>query len=359
MSPGTLALTLLVAGATTPPAVPARAHTHDVHEAHAPTDAPLALTETGVRFGPFGLDGRPVDHALASWIVRTEDGAGARLDVRVVTGGVPSPWLTLARTGDPDALSDLPAERDRAEGARVYTDVLACDPPGEGVELRLLASGGEATLTALWVTLTDEAEPPAPLGELDVSALLEPVPGPVALDVPHHAQNEAGPELASRLCSPTSVAMTLAYHGHARTVAEVAADCYDPDAEIYGNWVNNTLAASRLGVPTLATRLGSWGELEAALGHGPVVLSLPPFTPDTLGGVTYESKSGHLLVARGFDDSGDLLVSDPAHGDPDEARATYSREDLTRLWLLENLGTCYLPAAALGDVAGAKRPHRD
>ena len=94
------------------------------------------------------------------------------------------------------------------------------------------------------------------------------------------------------------------------TVAEVAELCYDPDAGIYGNWVNNTLGASHLGVPMLATRLASWRELEVALEHGPVVLSLPPFTPETLGGVTYESKSGHLLVARGFDDQGDVLVSD-------------------------------------------------
>ncbi|MGE3182339.1 MAG: N-acetylmuramoyl-L-alanine amidase-like domain-containing protein, partial [Phycisphaerae bacterium] len=55
----------------------------------------------------------------------------------------------------------------------------------------------------------------------------------IKLDVPFFSQRTEKPEIAGRICSPTSVAMVMAYHGVTKPVAEVAAAAYDQAHDIY------------------------------------------------------------------------------------------------------------------------------
>jgi hypothetical protein len=160
--------------------------------------------------------------------------------------------------------------------------------------------------------------------------------------VPHKAQRDGGEELGGRLCSPTAVAMVAASRGVDVPVADMAARVYDAEFDLYGNWVNNTLAASELGVPMHVTRIGSWEEAARFMRRGPIVISLPPFDERELTGAGYSSASGHLIVLHGFDGRGGVLVRDPAHGDEAEAARVYRRDELTRLWMIENKGTAYV-----------------
>ena len=308
-------------------AAPADAHRHE-RAAFAPaTNAPVSS-------GP--IERAPFDEALLSWDLRQDPGSGARLEARVRQDGRWTGWMTVATRGDASAFGTGPSRRDG--DAWIDVDVVMCDTPCDAIDWRVAAAGpGGAAVRSVWLTTTGvgsggaytpESEPPA-----------------FAHAVPHKAQREGGEELAGRLCSPTAVAMVLAAAGLEIGVAEMAERVHDAEFDIYGNWVNNTLAASELGVPMHVTRIGSWTEAEAFMRRGPIVISLPPFDERELDGAGYSSRSGHLIVLRGFDGRGGVLVRDPAHTEAGEAARVYRRDQITRLWLLENKGTAYVPAA--------------
>lgn len=296
------------------------------------TDPDARLHDNAPAIGSAIIESPPFDEALLSWDVRLGEGASAVLDAQVRRGGVWSAWLRIARRGP--AVCEPPRREDPL--ARIDVDMIVCREPADAIRWRVLSCGGPAEVRTVWVTTTgvglgeplrDAAEPPA-----------------VAHPVPHKAQREGGEELGGRLCSPTAVAMVVESRGVPAEVGEMAARVHDADFDLYGNWVNNTLAACEMGVPMCLTRIRDWTETEAFLREGPVIVSLPPFSRRQLEGAGYSSASGHLIVLTGFDGAGGVLVRDPAHADPAEAARVYRRDQLTRLWLVENKGTAYVLA---------------
>jgi hypothetical protein len=285
-------------------------------------------------------DTGPFDEALLSWDIGLSPGVAARLEARVGRGETRSEWLTIATRGDRETPFDRPPLR-RSGPDRVDVDMIVCETPADAIEWRIVGVGdGAVRVDAVWVTTTAIGAG----GTLDAST-----PEPVSHAVIHKAQREGGEELGGRLCSPTAVAMVVASQGIEIGVAEMAERVLDHEFDLYGNWVNNTLAASELGVPMRLTRIGSWPEARAYIQRGPIVISLPPFDEHELVGAGYSSGSGHLIVLRGFDESGDVLVRDPAHERSEDAARTYRLDDLTRLWLIENKGTAYVLAAPSGE----------
>lgn len=280
------------------------------------------------------LTPEPFDEALISWDISLGEGSAARLETRVARGGVWSEWLTLGVRGDREAA--FPSEPLRRSGGdRVDVDVLICQEPADQLAWRAVVAGdGSAEIRSVLVTTTGVAR-----GQ---SFRMGPRPRPIAHTVPHMAQRDGGAELSGRLCSPTAVAMVIGSQGVDIGVKEMADRVYDHAFDLYGNWVNNTLAASELGVPMHATRVGSWAEAQEHLARGPMVISLPPFSKSELRGAGYRSRSGHLIVIRGFDKWGDVLVRDPAHAEATEAARTYRLDQVTRLWLVRNKGTAYV-----------------
>ncbi|MDX2116881.1 MAG: C39 family peptidase [Planctomycetota bacterium] len=161
------------------------------------------------------------------------------------------------------------------------------------------------------------------------------------LDVPHRSQRTDRAELAGRLCSPTSVAMVLAYRGKPVPVLGVAECAYDAAHDVYGNWARNIQAAYTLGVPGYLTRISSWSEAEAFIARGtPLVISVR-FGPGELP-AAFEKTDGHLIVLTGFTPEGDATVNDPAFGDEREGRRVYPRADLERAWMSNTAGTTYV-----------------
>ena len=155
----------------------------------------------------------------------------------------------------------------------------------------------------------------------------------MSLDVPARSQQVEAPDLASRICSPTSVAMVLEAGGVNIPTAEVAALAYDADHDIYGNWPRAVQAAFQAGVPGTLVRLSSWRAVQHFLEAGvPLIISVGA-EPGQLQGAPYESTAGHLLVLRGLTPGGDVLVNDPAAATPDEVPRTYRREDLELCWM--------------------------
>ncbi len=104
----------------------------------------------------------------------------------------------------------------------------------------------------------------------------------------------------------------------------------------------NTAYAASLGLEGKVVRMESMAEMERWVESGvPVIISLA-YQEGELTGSPIKSSGGHLLVVRGFDNYGDVLVNDPAGPTDDQVRFTYKREELERLWLKHSNGTTYL-----------------
>lgn len=162
------------------------------------------------------------------------------------------------------------------------------------------------------------------------------------LDVPARSQRDEDPAIAGRICSPTSLAMVLEFHGVRRTTREVADAVYDRVAEIYGNWPLNTAAAHRLSggrLEAFVARGSGLADLEAEIAAGrPVVLS-HRWEKGELAGAPVESSDGHLIVVAGFTEDGDVVANDPA---ADPVRRTYRRAEIERTWLGRASGIYYV-----------------
>src|SRR5262249_56741360 len=73
-------------------------------------------------------------------------------------------------------------------------------------------------------------------------------PGRTArLPVPALSQMEADRAVASRICSPTSVAMVLGYLGAGVSPERLAAEMFHPALDLYGVWPAAVCAAGRRG----------------------------------------------------------------------------------------------------------------
>jgi hypothetical protein len=165
-------------------------------------------------------------------------------------------------------------------------------------------------------------------------------------------------------CSPTSVAMVLAFWGTGpdraamswvpagypdRPVYHVVRHCWDYAYAGGGNWSFNAAYAARFGLRAFVTRLRDLTEAEAFVAAGIPLVASVVVRPHELAGADYRS-DGHLVVIVGFTESGDVVVNDPGARDPATVRRTYRRGEFTRAWRSGSGGIVYVihpPAVAL------------
>lgn len=163
----------------------------------------------------------------------------------------------------------------------------------------------------------------------------------VDLRVPQRSQM-IYPNGGEAWCSPTSTSMILAYWGHNVTVPYAAASTYDSTYRGNGNWPFNTAFASTYGLESYVTRMSSMSQIEDWIRDGiPVAISIG-FSEGELPGAPIASSNGHLIVVRGFDRSGNVIVNDPAGPYNSAVRRVYNRGRLEKLWLEHSGGTVYL-----------------
>lgn len=198
----------------------------------------------------------------------------------------------------------------------------------------------------------------------DTTRKLTAVPGPEVppsppaaawqrrLPVPYRSQKVERREIRGHICSPTSVAMVMAYRGVERPTEQVSEVIYDPLYKIYGNWPRAVQGAYRFGVPGYLMRIGCWTELEQLIAAGqPVVMSIEAREGE-LHGAPYSQTDGHLLVVAGFDAGGNVLVNDPAAPTAEKGMLAYRRSELEKVWWEARGGTAYvfLPPGPLPEV---------
>ena len=190
------------------------------------------------------------------------------------------------------------------------------------------------------------------------------VPGPgvgTVLPVPsysqmvhqgHYPQWGSGGEA---WCSPTSLAMVLAYYGIAPPPTGIAAGhvdavvdhtarmVFDQGYDGTGNWAFNTAYASTLvGGDAYVTRLRDLREAEDHILAGvPLIVSVA-FGRNQLAGAPISASNGHVLVVVGFEPDGDVVVNDPAGATNDEVRRVYDRAQFERIWIAASGGMAYV-----------------
>lgn len=337
---------------------------------------------------PVLLAKRPFNEALPSWNLDLPEGVSFAVDIRVGrrVEASWSPWLRVGEGGAGedagDASRPAPERVTSFDGGAIDVDYFRSPERHDRVQMRIRAfapaepggaeSGGArsggATLriVRLAVCLSDTtglptARPlavPSPRGAVEGPRAEDPPskdPSPAdpppadpppegwqrRLPVPVRSQRVESSDLAGRICSPTSVAMVLAYRGVDRTTREVCERAWDPVHEIYGNWPRNVQAAYSFGVPGHVTRYASWSEVRREIARGQPLIASIRAEEGQLRGAPYRSTAGHLLVLVGFTREGDVLVNDPAAPGPDTVARVYARDDLEEVWLRRG-GTAYV-----------------
>ncbi|MCP3919449.1 MAG: hypothetical protein GY711_28255 [bacterium] len=273
---------------------------------------------------------RPFNELLVSWNVDVPEGAGIYVEVQVgrEEEGAISPWLYIGDWG-----RGLPkAERlTEFSAGKVAVDVFQSKQTWNAARYRITAlPGGDGAPIAIARTALSFSDTRA-LDSTPVEARA--ATREVLVAVPARSQKEEEADIASRVCSPTSVAMVLEHHGVDRPTAQIARTIYDTDHDIYGNWPRAVQAAWTYGVPGDLVRLSSWAAAEAFLARGiPLVISVRAEEGE-LRGAPYPRTSGHLLVLVGLDAEGNAIVNDPAAESSASVRRTYAREDLEHVWM--------------------------
>jgi len=318
------------------------------------------------------------DELVATWHARTPGESWIEVSARARSVGSAgwSRWLVLARWADHDSalhptsvLDESCDPRVSSDTARVATDTLLAPGGADAWQLRVtllrLEEGtvGNPELTYVGAMVSSPRElsnapsvaGPAAGRALDVPALSQ------HIHAGHYPEWGGGGEV---WCSPTSVAMMLAFWGTGPDSAAISwVPCGYPDRPVYhavrhcwdhayrgaGNWSFNVAYAARFGLRSFVTRLRDLTEVEAFIAAGiPLVASLQ-VNPADLAGAEYTSR-GHLMVVTGFTATGDVVVNDPAAKDLATLRRVYRRGEFERAWLAGSGGIVYIihpPAATL------------
>jgi Peptidase_C39 like family len=235
-------------------------------------------------------------------------------------------WVPTSPIGPHDldaAVTGTPPEAP----LRADIDLFVARSPARQVSLRIRLRADElgAALRAPMlasVSLSDEQPPAETLTAR----------GCVRLDVPPMSQMEARADLGHRICSPTSVAMVLAFWERAVDLEALAAELFDARHDLYGIWPAALRAAARHGVAGYLLRFPSWSAAAWCLERNLPVIASIRYGAGELQGAAIQATSGHLVVLTGY--QGDIVfVNDPAAPVAAEVPRRYALADLQRVWL--------------------------
>jgi hypothetical protein len=321
-----------------------------------------AVEGTVIRLSPELVAPAPWREFVLSWNVELPGASSCMFEARALQS---HGWTRFYHLGhwseDPQRLprESVNGQRD-ADGA-VHTDTLVLERPARRVQIRITlrpnAEGASPRLKLLGFSFCDPRLPRVRRAPLRAAW------GHV-LDVPQRSQVPFGERRG--WCSPTSLSMVLAYwaarDGHAEwdlPVPIVAAGVMDPRWPGTGNWSFNAAYAGKFsGLRAFVARLNDLSDVEAWIDAGvPPVLSV---SYDLLKGLEPKGESGHLVVAIGFTDTGDVIVNDPwARTERGETvRKVFPRGHVVQAWAAsQNTAYIVLPDRR-GSLALAPAPGR-
>lgn len=281
----------------------------------------------------------PFDWAVASWDAATPDGTWLQLELKALISGTWTKWYNMgvwaSGTGTVQRHS---VNNQKDKNGTVATDTLTLTKAATAYQCRI-------TLFTVDPALSPRVNLISAIAHNTDSTLAVIAPETTAwgidLNVPERSQMDYLPD-GSGWCSPTSTSMVMAYWAQEtgdveldQTVPTVAALCYDYTYGGTGNWPFNTAAAASYGPLAYVSRFQSMSQIEQWIKLGiPVVIGIA-FSAGELTGAPIDSTAGHLIVVRGFDANGNVIVNDPAAdlAEGEVVRIVYDRAELESVWL--------------------------
>ncbi|MDP8951850.1 MAG: peptidase C39 family protein [Actinomycetota bacterium] len=292
------------------------------------------------------------DTLVPSWEAATPPGTWMELEVRVGSGGAWTPWFDMGVWASGTESVWRHSVDGQWSGAwEVLTDTLQSNGAAyaDAYQYRLTLFteqlGVSPSVRGVSVVASDSYRHGENLGAGSGSWGWE-------IEVPARSQM-VYPDGGEIWCSPTSLSMVMAYWAGQtgdpsldQSVPVVAAGTYDHVYGGWGNWPFNTAYASAYGLDAAVSRFSSIEQVERWIEMGvPVVASIAWDNTSSgrqLSGAPLAWSDGHLLVIRGFDSSGNVIVNDPAGSDDSDVRRVYNRDEFTRAWFSGSGGVVYL-----------------
>lgn len=278
----------------------------------------------------------PFTELLPSWNVATPDDTGVVFHVRTRDHASKrwTPWLRIGAWGRHTRSS----RTDQCEFGRVETDVLRLNRPADAYQVRAtlqsfdLDRGTNPSVRRIAVCYS---------GPIDAASVwakaVHPDPGPPArwardLNVPFRPQGDNAAPVTGMTCSPTSVSMVLEHLGIDRPTMENALAIWDDHNDLFGNWSNATQRAAELGTDAWLECFRDWDQVKAHIAAGnPIVASIEFARGTVPDAPIYQETDGHLIVIRGLEPDGRVIVNDPASRDKGNG-VRYSQAALTHAW---------------------------
>jgi hypothetical protein len=289
----------------------------------------------------------PFNELIPSYNIDVPEGSGFMVEVRVGRGHDGwSPFYYFGKWGAAGAMQDKTV---RSEHGAVNIDYFQSSQTFDRVQYRVhlfpSPAGSSPMLRRFalaYSNTTDDAKRYQHLSE-------KRVPGSEKewqrrLPVPWRSQLSEDAAIAGEVCSPTSVAMVMAYRGIDRPTAEVACAVYDVENKIYGNWARAVQGAYTFGVPGYLMRFGDWATVKACIGEGHPIIASIRIGKGQLSNQPRRVSGGHLIVIVGFDGNGNVHVNDPGVSSEQQGTMSHPIEDLTKVWLANGgVGYVLLP----------------
>ncbi|MCY4724986.1 peptidase C39 family protein [Nocardioides sp. STR2] len=317
--------------------------------------------EAGTWTSPWATTGFGATAVIPSWEATTPGRTLVRVEIRAQdAGGRTGTWDTVADW----ARTDRPVPRTTYSGqsddlGRVSADTWFAASAVTAYQLRvtLMRPKGSSKAVSLErvgaVASADASAPRATSQPGPAAGTVLPVP--TYSQMVHSGHYPAWGGGGEAWCSPTSLAMVLAYHGvspaptgitpgHTDAVVDhTARMVYDHGYRGTGNWAFNTAyAATLVGGDSYVTRMRDLREAEDYIAAGvPLIVSIA-FGRNQLAGAPISASNGHLLVVVGFEADGDVVVNDPAGATNAEVRRVYDRAQFERIWIAASGGTAYV-----------------
>src|SRR5262245_19666470 len=288
---------------------------------------------------------QPAHRLIPALSALGENPRGFRFELSAFAHGSWSPWVAGATIGD----ARFASLASSAETLVCQIDEFIANPPAERVRVVLRARPGDAgAAPTRWCVSLSAWSP----GSDEVPS----VDG-ACLSVPALSQMEEDPALRHRVCSPTCVAMVMAYYGAPVPVAELAREMLQPELDLYGVWPAAIRAASRRGIGGYLLRFPDWAAAAWCLERGMPVIASIRYGAGELSGAAIAETTGHLVVLTGCA-GGEVFVNDPAAPRSAEVARRYRLDELRRIWLARS-GVGYVLFAptprprGAGDTAAA------
>ena len=211
-------------------------------------------------------------------------------------------------------------------------DTLRLFKPAEKIQVKVLFHSNKENLSAYVKMLSISVSSNESKSKKNKRTSSNNLIKPILLNVPFMSQGWEKDDISGSICGPTSITMIMKYYNINISLRDTSDYCYDIKNNLYGNWSFEVACASEYGIYGYVTRLNSLFDIYKELIKGHPVITSIEYNKGELTGSPKDFSEGHLLVVKGFDNSGNVIVNDPAFMHEKDGYRTYKQKEFEHIW---------------------------